>query len=173
MKKLLSLLLMILVLCGCKQREDFYVFSFDDFTIAPGYDDVEYLRLIFDLDLPETMEADEVLTNQEVYFWDDFFASIDIKNDSRKPISIDKGKISRLIFYLANYPASSYKISGVELSESVKENCDSFGGEYIERNGYACAFGKKSEDKNNIVVLYGDIFGIDQDRLDHIEIYVE
>ena len=173
MKKLLTLIAIAFLLTGCSQREDYYVFSFDDFTIAPGYDDAEYLRLTFDLKLPEKLQAQAKLEDIEVYFWDNYFASVDLENDSRKEINIDKAKVSRLIFYLSNYPASVYKLGDIELKSSVKENCEIFKGEYIERNGYACAFGQKVGDKENIVILYGDIFNVDQDKLDHIEIYVE
>ena len=48
-----------------------------------------------------------------------------------------------------------------------------FEGEYISRNGYACAFGKNVHGKKNVVVLYGDILAMDQDELSHMEIYVE
>ena len=155
------------------QREDFYIFSFDDFTIAPGYDDIEFIRLIFDCDLPDHLSAGETLKDQDLFFWNSYFADIDITNQKKEEIEIDQALVTRLIFYLSNYPASVYKIGDIELSESVRENCSIFEGEYIERNGYACAFGKKSAGRDNVVILYGDIFGIDQDKLDHVEIYVE
>ena len=173
MRKILSLLLIAFVLFGCSQREDFYVFSFDELTLAPGYDDVEYLRLVFECDLPESLEAGEKLSDVELYFWGEYFGTVDIVNDSKKEITIEKGKISRLILYLDHFHGDRYKLSDTDLSESVKENCEMFSGEYIERNGYACAFGKTVGKKKNVVILYGDIFGLDQDRLDHIEIYVE
>ncbi|MBR4471217.1 MAG: hypothetical protein IKS54_07925 [Erysipelotrichaceae bacterium] len=174
MKKLFSVLLISILLCGCmSQREDYYIFSFDDFTITPGYDNVEFMKLIFDVDLPDRLSAGETLKDQDVFFWNSYFADIDVTNQKKEEIRINEAVVSRLIFYLSNYPASVYKIGNIELSESVKENCRIFEGEYIERNGYACAFGKKSAGKNNVVILYGDIFGIDQDKLDHVEIYVE
>ena len=55
----------------------------------------------------------------------------------------------------------------------MKKNCETFNGEYIERNGYACAFGKNVHGRDSIVILYGDILGIDQDELSHLEIYVK
>ena len=50
MKKLI-LIPLLLLLCSCDVvlREDYYVFSFDDFTIAPGYDNVDFMRLVFDV----------------------------------------------------------------------------------------------------------------------------
>ena len=176
MKKLFLIVLMSFLIGGCThpiEREDYYIFSFGDFTIAPGYDDVEYMRLIFDVELPETIEAHQKLKDREVFFWDEYLADIDIENNTKKPISSNQAGVSRLVFYLSNYPDVSYRLSGVELKDSVRENCELYKGEYIERNGYACAFGKKIGKKKNVVVLYGDLFAIDQDKLDHIEIYVE
>ncbi len=176
MKKLFLILLLSVLISGCTrpiEREDYYIFSFDDFTIAPGYDDVEYMRLIFDVELPETIEAQQLLKDREVFFWNTYLADIDVLNGTKKPISSDQAGVSRLVFYLSNYPDVPYRLSGIELKDSVKENCETFGGEYIERNGYACAFGKKVGKKKNIVILYGDLFAVDQDKLDHIEIYVE
>ena len=131
------------------------------------------MRLVFDMDLPDTLAPGQKLSDQEVFFWNRYFGSVDIENDKKERISIGQAKITRLIFYLSNYPASVYKLSGTELKNSVKENCEIFSGEYIERNGYACAFGKQDAGKKQVVILYGDIFGIDQDKLDHVEIYVE
>ena len=88
-------------------------------------------------------------------------------------IPIDEAIISSADFYLSNYPLDSYKISDIELCDSVKENCEKFNGKYVDRNGYACIFGKQVGKKNNIVILYGDIFAIDQDKLYRIKIYVE
>ena len=89
MKKLLSLFLIPLLLCGCTvEREDYYIFSFGDYTIAPGYDDAEYLELIFELDLPETLEPNETLEKKEVHFWGDYLADVDLSNDGKKTIPI-------------------------------------------------------------------------------------
>ena len=174
MKKLFPLLLITLLLSGCMgDREDCYVFSFDSFSIAPGYDDVEYMSLVFDMDLPDKLHGKQKLKDQDVFFWGKYLASIDIENSGKKQIDTEKARVTKLVFYLSNYPASVYKLGDIELSESVKENCEKFSGEYVERNGYACVFGKKSAGKKHTVILYGDIFGIDQDRLDHVEITVE
>ncbi|MBQ9425851.1 MAG: lipoprotein [Erysipelotrichaceae bacterium] len=177
MKKPFLLLLIATLLSGCMlvkpEREDFYIFSFDDFTIAPGYDDVEFMRLVFDLDLPDQLAAKEKLSEREVFFWDRYFAEVDIENNKDEETDISEAVITRFVYYLSNYPASVYKINDIELCDSVKQNCEMFSGEYIERNGYACAFGQKSAGRNQTVILYGDIFGIDQDKLDHVEITVE
>ena len=176
MKKCFLILLMSFLIGGCTrlpEREDYCIFSFGDFTIAPGYDDVEYMRLIFDVQLPETIDAHTTLLDREVFFWDAYLADIDVTNDTKKPIPSDQAVVKRLVFYLSNYPDVPYKLSGIELKDSVKENCETFKGEYVERNGYACAFGKRVGKKKNTVILYGDLFAVDQDKLDHIEIYVE
>ena len=174
MRKLLSVLLMMLLLGGCmNEREDYYIFSFGDYTLTPGYDNMEYARLIFDLQLPETIGANSRIEKNEVYFWDHYLCDLDLINESKKEIPIDEAIISSADFYLSNYPLDSYKISDIELSDSVKENCEKFSGKYVDRNGYACIFGKQVGKKDNIVILYGDIFAIDQDKLYRIKIYVE
>ena len=68
---------------------------------------------------------------------------------------------------------ATYKLDGIELSSSVKENCRMFDGEYIERNGYACLITRQVDQKLNVVILHGDILNMDQDELSRIEIYVE
>ena len=174
MKKIVALVLSLILLCSCSaQRDDYYVFSFDDFSLVPGYDDVEFMRLVFQMDTPEKLSAGEKIENIDVIFWDRYFASVDIENSGKKEIDATAAKVTRLVYYIDNYTFSRYALDGIELSESVKENCEKFNGEYVERNGYACAFGKKVKDKENIVILYGDILGIDQDKLDHLEIYVK
>ena len=97
MRKLLSVLLMMLLLGGCmNEREDYYIFSFGDYTLTPGYDNVEYARLIFDLQLPETIGANSRIEKNEVYFWDHYLCDLDLINESKKEIPIDEAIISRL-----------------------------------------------------------------------------
>ena len=174
MKKLFSLLSIILLLCGCDiERSEYYVFSFDDYTVCPGYDDVEFMRLVFDVDARGKLDADEKLEDVKIVFWGRHFADVDISNPTEKQIDIEQGKITRIDMYLDELGSYTYKIDDVVLSSSVKENCDMFNGEYIERNGYACVFGKVVDDRNNVVILHGDILKPDQDELSRIEIYVE
>ena len=53
MKKLLILLL-VLMCCGCQaKREDYYVLHFDDYSLTPGYDNAEYVKLVYTFDIPE------------------------------------------------------------------------------------------------------------------------
>ena len=173
MKKLFLLISCLFLLQGCVHREDFYVFSFDDYTLSVGYDNVEFLELVFDADLKEELEAGETLKDVEVTFFDKYFASVDITNYKDKNINISEGIISRADFFLDNINMNTYMLDGKLLSSSVKENCQMFDGEYIERNGYACLIYKQVDDKNNIVILHGDLFKEDQDELSRIEIYVE
>ncbi len=175
MKKLI-LIPLLLLLCSCDVvlREDYYVFSFDDFTIAPGYDNVDFMRLVFEVrNSKDTLESKEEEKDIDVYFWNEFMGKIDIVNDTKKPVSVEEATVSRFELYLDNIPFDTLKLNDIELSESVKTNCETFGGEYIQRNGYACAFGQKSHGKDNVVILYGDILALDQDKLSHLEIYVK
>ena len=175
MKKLI-LIPLLLLLCSCDVvlREDYYVFSFDDFTIAPGYDNVDFMRLVFEVrNSKDTLESKEEEKDIDVFFWNEYMGKIDIINDTKKPVSVEEATVSRFELYLDNIPFDTLKLNDIELSESVKTNCEAFGGEYIQRNGYACAFGQKSHGKDNVVILYGDILALDQDKLSHLEIYVK
>lgn len=172
MKKIL-IVISLLLLCSCSKREDYYVFSFDDISITPGYDTVEFMHLVFDVKADGTIKGKQHMEDVKVFFWDKYFGSIDIGNTRRKEADVDEAIVTRLELYLDNINYSVLKIGDVVLKESVKENCEMFGGEYIERNGYACAFGKKVKDRENVVILYGDILGADQDALSHLEIYVK
>ncbi len=173
MKKCIFLLLCLL-LCSCRpEREDYFVLDLDDYSLAPGYDNVAYLKLVFEADLPENMASEETLKEIEMTFWGDYFAEIDLYNPTEKEIPIDEAILCGLDFYLPNTGMSEFKLDGIELSSSVKENCRIFDGEYIERNGYACLITRQVDEQLNVVILHGDILNLDQDELSRIEIYVE
>ena len=94
-------------------------------------------------------------------------------NPTKKQIEINDAVVSKLTIYFSQLSDYNFRINGIELLDSVKDNCDQFKGEYIERNGYACAIGQKVHGKKNVIVLYGDILAFDQEALNHLEIYVE
>lgn len=174
MKKVLILLFCLFFLTSCTDREDFYVLSFDDYTLSVGYDDVEFMDLVFSLSCDEdTLDPYEMIEDVEVTYWDRYFGTIDITNYKKKECDIQEGVITKIDIFLDELDMRTYMIDGQELSRSVRENCRMFDGEYIKRNGYACAIVKNVEDKNNVIVLYGDILKEDQDELSRIVIYVE
>lgn len=174
MKKLLVLIILVLIsACTGVKREDFYIFSFNDYTLSVGYDDVEFLKLTFDLDVPDELQAQENVEDITLYFFDTPFAKADICNPGKKAIMSDKAVINRFKYYLDDFPMGSYQIDGIPLSASIKENCETFHGEYVDRNGKACLFGKKVNGKDNVVLLKGDMLNINQDELESIEIYVK
>ena len=173
MKKLFTGLFCLLILCGCAKREDYYIFSFDDYSLAVGYDDGEYLKVAFDVDIKDELEPFEVISDLDIYYLDKYFAIVDISNDSKKNIESDKAVVTRFKYFLKDIPFTTYKINDIELSKSIKDNCEQFNGEYIDRNGKACVIGQVVDDKQNVIIMKGDIFAIDDDELDNIEIYVE
>ena len=174
MKKLLLVILLILIsACNSVKREDYYIFSFNNYTLSVGYDDVEFLRLTFDLDVKDELETQESIEDIELYFFDVPFAQIDICNPGKKAVTSDKAIVTRFKYYLDDFPMQTYQIDGIPLSTSISENCETFHGEYIDRNGKACIFGKKVNGKDNVVLLKGDMLNIDQDELESIEIYVK
>lgn len=174
MKRIIGIVLLVFVLCACEiTRDRYYVFYFDDYNIAVGYDDVEYMRLVFEDELIDKIKKSEEVKDIDVYFWDKYFASIDVKNYSKRNIDSNKAVVTRLDFYIDNEPDRVYKIDDVVLSSSVKENCDTFKGKYFSNNGYGCVFGKRINNQDNVVILYGDYLNEDQDKLHRIEIYVK
>ena len=174
MKKLLVLLMLILIsACHSVKREDYYIFSFNDYTLSVGYDDVEFLKLTFDLDVKDELESQESLEEVSLYSFGLPFAEIDLCNTGKKTVISDKAIVTRFKYYLDDFPMETYQIDGIPLSSSIKENCETFHGEYIDRNGKACLFGKKVDGKDDVVILRGDMLNIDQDQLESIEIYVK
>lgn len=172
-KKLFTVIISILLLSSCSNRNSYYVLSFDDYSLAVGYDDVEFLKLVFTVDSQDKMQPKELRENVDVSFWNRHFAYMDIINYKNREIDIDKAIICKADIYLSNLEMETFKINGIELSDSVKQNCKILNGELIERNGYACIISKVVDDKENVAILHGDIFNADQDLLSRIEIYVK
>lgn len=86
--------------------------------------------------------------------------------------SINKKEVvSKLTYYIDDLNGDTY-IDNYKLS-SIKEACDYFSGDYIEKNGHACVFGKIVNDHDNYVILYSDILSDDLDQIDRVEIYYE
>ena len=172
-KKLFTVIISILLLSSCSNRNSYYVLSFDDYSLAVGYDDVEFLKLVFTVDSQDKMQPKELRENVDVSFWNRHFAYMDIINYKNREIDIDKAIVCKADIYLSNLEMETFKINGTELSDSVKQNCKILNGELIERNGYACIISKVVDDKENVAILHGDIFNADQDLLSRIEIYVK
>ena len=172
MKKIL-IILSLLMLCSCAKREDYYIFSFDNYSITPGYDDVNFMDIAFDLDVPDKLDGYEEIKDVSMTFFGKYFGSVDIANPTNKPIAVSDAVVTRLTIYFSQLTDYTFKINDIELAKSIKDNCRQFDGEYIVRNGYACAIGQKVHGKKNVVILYGDIYAKDQDELNHLEIYVE
>ena len=175
MKKILLYLSLIFLLSSCSSydRELYYEFTFDGYSITPGYDDVEFMHLVFDVDMPETLSAYEIIEDKPFYLWNKYIGDVDFFNDSNSDIAGNEAKVSGIDIFLSNIDGKVYKLNGRQLKKSVKQNCDMLNGQYLERNGYACTLGKMVGNKRNIVILSGDILNIDQDELSRIEIYVE
>lgn len=174
MKKVLIILL-ILLLSGCttEKTEDYYQLSVDDYLITVGYDDVEYLKLVYDFDVPAQFEADTMVDNIDVLLHKRYFGAISLKNTTNKLVSGSKAKLTKLTIYVDDLKGRVLKINNIELDDSIKKNCNTFDGSYIERNGYACVIQNKVEDKLNVIELYGDYLNIDQDKLNRVIISIE
>lgn len=171
MKKLL--ILFILLLCSCSFREDYYTLNVDGYRFTVGYDDVDYLKTTFNLNVVNELDAYEVINDINVYAFDDYFLKVDITNYNDEAISSGEAIITKLNLYCKDLGNRKYAIDDIELDSSVTNNCDKFNGTLINRNGYACVIESDKSGKLNVVELHGDILASDQDELDHIVIYVK
>lgn len=172
MKKILLLFILCITLSSCSSRNNFYVLEVDDYSIAVGADDVKFLKIAFDINIPEKIEANQSLENIDLNIWNKRLGEVTISNEKKKEIDSDKALLTNATFYLEELGDSILKIDGIPLSKSVKENCNSFNGTYIERNGYACVIEKDVGKKKNTILFFGNIYNIDQDQLDRIEISI-
>ncbi len=82
-----------------------------------------------------------------------------------------KDVVTKITYYIDDLESEVY-INGYSI-ESIKETCEHFSGDYIEKNGHACVFGKMVNGYENYVILYSDILSDDLDKVDRIEIYYE
>lgn len=170
MKKLLVLLLALLTACAF--RKDFFELTVDDYSITVGYDDVNYMKIAFDFDIKEELQANEVII-KDIKLFDELLCEAEFTNTLNKTIDSKDGKLTKLTLYLNDLKNRTFKLNGEELERSVKTNCDKFEGTYIEKNGCACVIENTVNDDLNVVELHGDYLNIDQDQLDHIVIYTK
>ena len=171
MKKLLVLLLVLLT--ACTSREDFYELSIDDYSITVGYDNGEYLDLTFDYDVKEELNEKEVVKDVDIYLLGDLLGVGEFTNPKNKVKSYKECILSKLTLYVDDLGGRSFKLNGEQLDNSIENNCNRYQGTYIKKNGYACVIETNNKGKHNVVELYGDYLNIDQDKLDHIVIYVD
>lgn len=168
MKKIITLFL-LLCLFSCSNDNKYFSFFFDGYCINVGKDRVEDLKDSFEIDAKEQLDKKELLEDIEMKYYGRNFALISISNAHNKTISSDKAIISSFTYYFNDLPFNAYKIDGVLLSDSIKDNCDRLNGNYIQKNGYACLLVKK----NSVLTLYGDFLNINQDLLDHLQIVAQ
>lgn len=166
-------LLLSLILCSCSFKSDFYTLSIDGYRFTVGYDDVDYIRTTFNLSVKDKLEVGETISNINVYSFDDYYFSVDVTNNTDEVINADEAIISKMVIYLNDLGPRAYAINDVELDDSVTSNCDKFKGTLIKRNGYACVLESSKSGQLNAIELYGDILASDQDKLDHIVMYIK
>lgn len=163
----------LLIIAGCSFRKDYYELSIDDYSITVGYDDCKYLDVAYDFDIKQQLDKKEVVKEVNIYLFDDLLGEAEISNLKNKVISYEDGKLTKLVVYVNDLNGRNFKINDTELVESVQDNCINLNGTYVKKNGYACVLENNIGSKLNVVELHGDYLNIDQDKLDHIVIYVE
>ena len=171
MKKAFIILLLLLTSCAFKQ--DYYELTVDNYSITVGYDNSEYLKVLYDYDLIDELKPNEVIEDVNLYLLDSLFASAQFSNSKNKYISSDKARLTKIVVYINDLKGRTFKINGIQLDDSVKNNCETFNGNYINKNGRACVIENKVANELNVIELHGDYLNIDQDKLDHIIIYVK
>ena len=171
MKKIISILLCLILLgCSSEKREDYYILSFDDYSVSIGYDNAEYTSLIFDYELPEVIPGFEEIKDVDVSFLGKNFGIASFINEENDEKESNEAIISSLLFYVKDIDAESIKINDIELDKSIIKNCETFNGSLIEKNGYACVIEQEVNNKDDVIILYGDILNLVQDTVDRIEI---
>lgn len=143
MKKLLVLFI-VLLLAGCSpKKEDFYNLTFDGITIAVGYDNTDLIK-----------------ENNVV---DDYSYELNKKEEEI---------INHLVLYRRdlNNP-NSLMIDNYSLSKGIIETCNDLNGELKSNNGNYCLLHKTVDNKENIIVLTGNILNNDIDDIDRIEVF--
>lgn len=167
------IIILLILLSGCTFRSDVYKLTIDDYVISVGYDDAKYLKFAYNMDLPENFEAKQVIDDVNIYLLDDLFAVGQFTNNKNKQIQSDDATLTKLTIYLKDLGNRTFMIDDVELDSSIKTNCNNLNGTYINKNGYACVIETNKHNKHNVIELYGDYLDIDQDKLDHLVIYVD
>lgn len=172
MKRIVICLLSLLLVSCTSNRNDYYVFNFDDYSISVGYDNVKLLKSVFTIDETKDLNAYEKIKTS-LYLYDEKIADIELTNNTNKTITIDNAIITYLSIYLKDMNNRNYAINGIKLDPSIKNNCTTYNGTYIEKNGVACLIENNVEDLNNYIILHGDYLNIEQDELDHLQIGIK
>lgn len=142
MKKILILLIALLLLCGCAaKKEDYYNLNYDGALIVVGYDSVDMINGLDYIDSYTTYINDK-----------------------------EEEKLESIVIYPKDRPAI-ISIDDTMLNDSIESNCELLNGEMINNNGKACVIHKTVDDKENYIIMYGDILSDDIDELDRLEIY--
>lgn len=142
MKKLLLIIILIL-LCGCSQnkKEDYYSLTYGAINVTPGFDN-------YDL-----FEQNEDITKVEYR-----------TNEKEENI------VSYVEVYIDESKSVVPMINDYTITNGIKETCNDLNGELIEKNGCACYISKRVKNRENYIILHGDILDDDINIIDRIEI---
>ena len=162
-------------MCGCnsQKREDYYSLYVDDYLVTVGYDNCDYLDVTYKYDAKDNFLENETVKDIKLYLNGKLFGIADLSNPTNKAIDKKDAVITKLVLYFNDLANRKFKIDNIELDTSIKTNCETFNGKYIDKNGRACVIEKNVNDKLNVIELHGDYLDMDVDKIDHIVIYVE
>ena len=142
MKKILVLLTIFFLLTSCKaKKEDYYNLTFEGITVAVGYDNTEVISNINSIDT-----FDYELNKKEEQI------------------------LNHLVIYVDDLNDKSVLIDDYSLNKGIIDTCTDLNGEIVENKGNTCVLHKVVDDRNNIILLSGDILSNNIDKIDRIEV---
>ena len=142
MKKLLVLLAIVVLLSSCKaKKEDYYNLTFEGTTVAIGYDNTDAISSI------NTIDSYDYEINKK-----------------------EEQILNHLVIYVDDLNEKSVLIDDYPLNKGITDTCTELNGELVENKGNTCALHKVVDDKNNIILLSGDILNDNVDKIDRIEV---
>ena len=145
MKKFLVLLAIVVLLSSCKaKKEDYYNLTFEGTTVAVGYDSTDSLYNINSID-----EYNYELNKKEEQI------------------------LNHLVIYVDDLNEKSVLIDDYPLNKGIIDTCTELNGNLVDNKGNTCVLHKVVDDKNNIILLSGDILNDNIDKIDRIEVNYE
>lgn len=140
MKKILLICLVLLLLSACSPKRE----EFYNLTIDGTTVVIGY-------------DNKEVIDNLSINDFETY-------TDSKENEILDYVEV-----YVRDLSNNKVVIDDYEIT-SIKNTCNDLNGEIVTNNGSACVLHKTIKDKENVVILYGDILSDNTDLVNRIEV---
>lgn len=96
-----------------------------------------------------------------------------IENSQFEKIETKKDKKeNEIVIYVSFYveEGKDITIDDVIISDGIKENCNTYDGVLINKNGYACYISKRVNGRENYIILHGDLLNDDINKINRVEV---